>query len=86
MSKINEHLVKKHFSHSFFLQKISGSALYFKMAVISIIIGFGRNSFCRIFQSLEWATNFRENHLWLIALLPVAGFLIGLCIIIGERC
>ncbi|KPE52446.1 chloride channel protein [Chryseobacterium indologenes] len=29
-------------------------------------------------QSLEWATNFRESHLWLIALLPVAGFLIGL--------
>jgi H+/Cl- antiporter ClcA len=29
-------------------------------------------------QSLEWATNFRENHLWLIALLPIAGFLIGL--------
>lgn len=27
---------------------------------------------------MEWATNFRENHIWLIAFLPVAGFLIGL--------
>jgi H+/Cl- antiporter ClcA len=29
-------------------------------------------------QSLNWATNFRESHLWLIALLPIGGFLIGL--------
>lgn len=29
-------------------------------------------------QSLNWATEFRENHLWLIALLPIGGFLIGL--------
>ncbi|WP_413533977.1 voltage-gated chloride channel family protein [Empedobacter brevis] len=29
-------------------------------------------------QSLEWATNYRENHLWLIALLPLGGFAIGL--------
>lgn len=28
--------------------------------------------------SLDWATNFRENHLWLIALLPLGGLLIGL--------
>lgn len=28
--------------------------------------------------SLDWATHFREEHLWLIALLPVAGLLIGL--------
>lgn len=29
-------------------------------------------------QSLDWVTNYRENHLWLITLLPVAGLLIGL--------
>lgn len=29
-------------------------------------------------QSLDWATDFRENHLWLIALLPIGGFFIGL--------
>lgn len=27
--------------------------------------------------SLDWATNFREDHVWLIALLPIAGFLVG---------
>jgi len=27
--------------------------------------------------SLDWATNFRETHLWVIALLPVGGFMIG---------
>ncbi len=29
-------------------------------------------------QSLDWVTHYRENHVWLIALLPVAGLLIGL--------
>lgn len=29
-------------------------------------------------QSLDWVTNYRENHLWLIALLPIGGFFIGL--------
>lgn len=28
--------------------------------------------------SLEWVTRYREHHLWVIALLPVAGLLIGL--------
>ncbi len=28
--------------------------------------------------SLDWATNWRESHLWIIALLPVGGFIIGL--------
>jgi len=28
--------------------------------------------------SLDWVTNFRESHLWLIALLPLGGFAIGL--------
>ncbi|PRB04560.1 chloride channel protein [Chryseobacterium sp. MYb7] len=50
-----------------------------KWLCISIIIGglVGTAS-AGFLQSLEWATNFRENHLWLIALLPIAGFLIGL--------
>ncbi|OCA72812.1 chloride channel protein [Chryseobacterium contaminans] len=51
----------------------------FKWLIISIIIGALVGSASAGFlQSLEWATNFRESHLWLIALLPVAGFLIGL--------
>ncbi|WP_298364374.1 voltage-gated chloride channel family protein [uncultured Lutibacter sp.] len=28
--------------------------------------------------SLDWATNWRESHLWIIALLPIGGFIIGL--------
>ncbi len=31
-----------------------------------------------LLASLEWATQFRESHLWLIALLPLAGFSVGL--------
>jgi H+/Cl- antiporter ClcA len=26
---------------------------------------------------LDWATNYRDNHLWIIAFLPIAGFVIG---------
>ncbi|AZA80086.1 chloride channel protein [Chryseobacterium sp. G0186] len=43
--------------------------------IIGVLVGTASAGFL---QSLEWATSFRENHLWLIALLPVAGFLIGL--------
>ncbi|ASK32870.1 chloride channel protein [Chryseobacterium sp. T16E-39] len=50
-----------------------------KWLCISIIIGALVGSASAGFlQSLEWATNFRENQIWLIAFLPVAGFLIGL--------
>ncbi|WP_449398745.1 hypothetical protein [Chryseobacterium wanjuense] len=50
-----------------------------KWLCISLIIGalVGTAS-AGFLQSLEWATNFRGNHLWLIAFLPVAGFLVGL--------
>ncbi|MEK7774162.1 MAG: chloride channel protein, partial [Deltaproteobacteria bacterium] len=30
-----------------------------------------------LLASLDWATRFRESHLWIIALLPAGGFLIG---------
>lgn len=50
-----------------------------KWAGICLIIGacIGTAS-AGFLQSLNWATDFRENHLWLIALLPIGGFLIGL--------
>ena len=47
----------------------------FICSVIGILIGTASAGFL---QSLNWATDFRENHLWLIALLPIGGFLIGL--------
>lgn len=47
----------------------------FISSLIGVLIGSASAGFL---QSLEWVTDFRENHLWLIALLPVAGLLIGL--------
>ncbi len=42
---------------------------------IGICIGSASAGFL---QSLDWVTDFRESHLWLIALLPIGGFFIGL--------
>lgn len=67
------------FYTQFFFRKFPAIPYIFKWLIISIIIGALVGSASAGFlQSLEWATNFREDHLWLIALLPVAGFLIGL--------
>jgi len=50
-----------------------------KWFLISSIIGVCVGSASAGFLvSLDWATNFRESHLWLIALLPIGGLLIGL--------
>ncbi|WP_407483887.1 voltage-gated chloride channel family protein [Elizabethkingia meningoseptica] len=56
------------------------STLYiFKWLLISLFIGSLIGSASAFFlQTLDWATNFRENHLWMIALLPIGGLLIGL--------
>lgn len=44
-------------------------------ALSGAVIGSGS---ALLLVSLEWATRIREEHLWLIALLPLAGLLIGL--------
>lgn len=50
-----------------------------KWLLISSLLGICVGSASAGFlQSLDWVTNYRENHLWLIALLPIAGFAIGL--------
>lgn len=50
-----------------------------KWVLISLLTGVCIGSASAGFLiSLDWATGFRESHLWLIALLPVGGFLIGL--------
>jgi len=80
MSKSQRTLGKKAVFHThFFFRKFPSLPYILKWLCISTIIGalVGTAS-AGFLQSLEWATNFRENHLWLIALLPVAGFLIGL--------
>lgn len=43
--------------------------------VIGVLIGSASAGFL---WSLEWATNLRENNLWIIAMLPLAGVAIGL--------
>ncbi|WP_336702743.1 voltage-gated chloride channel family protein [Chryseobacterium indologenes] len=80
MSKNQRTLGKKVVFHThFFFRKFPALPYILKWLCISTIIGalVGTAS-AGFLQSLEWATNFRENHLWLIALLPAAGFLIGL--------
>ncbi|WP_445722531.1 voltage-gated chloride channel family protein [Flavobacterium sp.] len=43
-------------------------------SIISICIGSASAGFL---ISLNWVTNYRENHLWIIALLPICGLFIG---------
>ncbi|WP_336687033.1 voltage-gated chloride channel family protein [Chryseobacterium bernardetii] len=80
MSKSQRTLGQKTVFHTqFFFRKFPAVPYIFKWLIICLIIGILTGSASAGFlQSLEWATNFRENHLWLIALLPIAGFLIGL--------
>jgi H+/Cl- antiporter ClcA len=49
-----------------------------KWLIISFIVGIlsGIGS-AALLASLEWATNWRESHVWIIALLPVGGFISG---------
>ena len=50
-----------------------------KWLLISSIIGiFVGSASAGFLQSLDWITNYREHHLWLIAFLPIGGFIIGL--------
>jgi len=80
MSKKQRTLRRKTtFYTHFFFRKFPALPYILKWLCISLIIGalVGTAS-AGFLQSLEWATTFRENHIWLIALLPVAGFLIGL--------
>ena len=52
------------------------SARWFLIAsVIGILAG---TASAILIESLNWATNTRESHPWLIALLPIAGLLVGL--------
>lgn len=50
-----------------------------KWFLISILIGLPVGSASALLLiSLNWVTDYRESHLWIIAFLPVAGLLIGL--------
>ena len=62
-----------------FFQHYPATPYILKWLLISTIIGacIGTAS-AGFLQSLDWVTNYREAHLWLIALLPIGGFAIGL--------
>jgi H+/Cl- antiporter ClcA len=50
-----------------------------KWLLISAILGGVIGSASALFlATLNWATNYREQHIWIIAFLPVAGIIIGL--------
>ncbi len=56
------------------------SLLYLlKWILICLTLGVLAGSVSAFFLlSLDWVTNWRESHLWIIALLPLGGFIIGL--------
>lgn len=64
---------------SIFLRQYPAISYILKWLFISLIIGalIGTAS-AGFLQSLNWVTNYRESHLWIIGFLPVGGLLIGL--------
>ncbi len=62
-----------------FFRKYPAVPYILKWTFISLFIGACIGSASAGFLiSLDWATDFRESHVWLIALLPAGGFLVGL--------
>lgn len=62
-----------------FFRKYPAIPYIIKWSLISVLIGiFTGSASAGFLTSLNWATNFRESHLWLIGLLPFAGLIIGL--------
>lgn len=63
----------------FSFEQIPSLIYLFKWIFICLLLGAIAGSVSAFFLlSLDWATNWRESHLWIIALLPVGGFIIGL--------
>lgn len=50
-----------------------------KWLVICLVIGaLAGSASAALLYSLQWATDFRESHQWIIALLPIGGLMVGL--------
>ncbi|WP_430974232.1 voltage-gated chloride channel family protein [Sunxiuqinia rutila] len=63
----------------FTFEQIPSLIYLLKWIFICLVLGVIVGSISAFFLlSLEWVTNWRESHLWIIALLPVGGFIIGL--------
>lgn len=60
-------------------QQFPSFLFFLKWIALSLLIGLIVGSSSAFFlQTLDWVTQFRESHLWIIALLPIGGFLVGL--------
>jgi len=67
------------FYFSQFNKKFPSTRYICKWLIICFVLGTCVGSISAFFLvSLEWATNFRESHVWIISFLPIAGFAIGL--------
>jgi H+/Cl- antiporter ClcA len=63
----------------FSFEQIPSLIYLLKWILICLTLGSIVGSISAFFLfSLDWATTWRESHLWIIALLPVGGFIIGL--------
>lgn len=69
--------IKNYINKTKFEQIIFGYILKW-ILVTSIVGAFIGSASALLLSSLNWATDFRENHLWIIGLLPLAGLTIGL--------
>lgn len=81
MSKNKQKTIHKRFvfQAKLFFRKHPSLPHIFKWTAICSFIGILIGSASAGFlQSLNWVTDYRENNLWLIALLPIGGFFIGL--------
>lgn len=64
----------------FFFHRYPSLPYVIKWLLISLLIGCSVGTTSALFlYTLNWVTDFRENQVWIIALLPVAGFAIGSC-------
>jgi H+/Cl- antiporter ClcA len=70
----------------FFVRKYPAIPYILKWFLISSLLGVLVGSASAGFLlSLDWVTNFRESHLWIIAFLPLSGLLIGLLYHYGGK-
>jgi H+/Cl- antiporter ClcA len=76
MSKRNRNLLL--FSRFIFKELFPNLTFTGKWLVLSLVIGSLAGSASAIFLvSLDWVTQYRESHLWIILFLPFGGFIIG---------
>jgi H+/Cl- antiporter ClcA len=69
---------KSHVQLKFFLRKYPAISYIVKWFLMSLLLaGLIGSASAGFLLSLDWVTNFRESHLWIIAFLPISGLLIG---------